>query len=416
MTLLFRLVYQLVFFPLFLLFFLIAALFNKKIAAGLKMRLHQKKPDHLLKNSIWIHASSGEFEYAKPVIMAIKALYPNTPILVTYFSPTYAKNIENFKGVDMAVPLPIDLPGPVSQFLSTYKPKALLFARTDLWPEVLFQCRQKKIPTYIFSAVVNKNSSFLSKWWREFLFAQLTKIFVVSNDDKNALSESLQKKTGVLGDTRYDQVFARLENPKPLPMVFHQEVAQPMVVCGSTWSEDEEVLAKVIAETKGLNFNWVIAPHEPTEEHLSSLEKKLNAKDLQPERLSNAKDLSSIVLVDRVGILAELYTKADIAFVGGSFKRTVHSVMEPLAAGCTTFVGPYHLNNGEALLFKGKVIDNKISSVIAVNNANEFIVKLKEIDQNFLSQKRSLKDQIKEEVKAHQGATAKLLQQLSDLF
>lgn len=410
MILLFRLVYQLVFFPLFLLFFLIAALFNKKIAAGLKMRLHQNKPDHIKQSAIWIHASSGEFEYAKPLITAIKAQHSNTPILVTYFSPTYAKNIEGFKGVDMAVPLPMDLPGPVSQFLSTYKPRALLFARTDLWPEVLVQCRQKRIPTYVFSAVVNKNSSFLAKWWREFLFGQLTKIFVVSNDDKNALSENLQKKTEVIGDTRFDQVFARLENPKPLPIVFHQDAAKSMVVCGSTWSEDEEVLVKVISEAKDLKFNWVIAAHEPTEEHLSSLEKKLKAKGLASERLSNAKDLSQILLIDRVGILAELYTKADIAFVGGSFKRTVHSVMEPLAAGCMVFVGPYHFNNGEAMLFKDKQLDNGFTPVIAVNNAEEFAAKLKEIGQ------RPLKDQIKQEVKNHQGATAKLLQRLSDLF
>lgn len=410
MIVLFRLVYQLVFFPLFLLFFLIAALFNKKIAAGLKMRLHQKKPDHIKQNAIWIHASSGEFEYAKPAITAIKAWHPNTPILVTYFSPTYAKNIERFKGVDMAVPLPMDLPGPVSQFLSTYKPRALLFARTDLWPEALFQCQQKRIPTYVFSAVVNKDSSFLAKWWREFLFGQLTKIFVVSNDDKNALSEKLQKKTEVLGDTRYDQVFARLENPKPLPMVFNQDIPKPIVVCGSTWSEDEEVLVKVISETKDLNFNWVIAAHEPTEEHLSVLEKKLKAKGLASERLSTAKDLPQILLIDRVGILAELYTKADIAFVGGSFKRTVHSVMEPLAAGCMVFVGPYHSNNGEAMLFKDKQLDNGFTPVIAINNAEEFAAKLKEIGQ------RSLKDQIKQEVKNHQGATAKLLQRLSDLF
>ena len=413
---LFRLIYLFLLFPFFLFILVLLALFNRKIAAGLKMRLYQKKTDPVQKGPIWIHASSGEFEYAKPVITAIKQQHPNTSVLVTYFSPTYAKNIENFKGVDMSSPLPMDLPGPITQFISTYKPRALLFARTDLWPELLYQCQRKEIPTYVFSAVVNKNSSSLAKWWREFLYKTLKQIFVVSKEDKEQLSEELQKKAFAIGDTRFDQVFARLENPKPLPTLFNHSAPKAMVVAGSTWAEDEDVLVKVISQTKDLGLTWVIAAHEPTESHLSDLEKKLKSYEIQSTRLSEAKDLNSVILVDRVGILAELYTQADIAFVGGSFKRTAHSVMEPLAAGCVVFVGPYHTNNGEAVFFKSKLLHGELSPVIVANNEKDFSDKLRSLDQNYLTKKISLKDKIKSEVKTHQGATAKLLQQLSDLF
>lgn len=413
---LFRLIYLMLLFPFFLLILMISALFNKKIAQGLKMRIFQKKGDPIQKNPIWIHASSGEFEYAKPVITAIKQRYPDVPILVTYFSPTYARNIENFKGVDMSTPLPMDLPGPITQFINTYQPRALLFARTDLWPELLYQCTRKKIPAYVFSAVVNKNSSLITRWWREFLYKQLSKIFVVSKEDLTQLSESLQKKSTVIGDTRFDQVFARLENQRPLPPVFHQTPSKAMIVAGSTWSEDESVLVTAIKETKNLGLNWVIAAHEPTESHLSHIETQLKAAGLTSERLSMAKDLPAVLLVDRVGILAELYTLADIAFVGGSFKQKVHSVMEPLAAGCIVLVGPYHTNNGEAVLFKNKTLTDGISPVIVVHNAEDFTKSLKELDQSYLSQKKNLKEQIKTEVKSYQGATAQLLKQLHSLF
>ena len=394
---LFRLLYLWVLFPVFLFALLIGSLFNKKIAAGLKARIYKKKTSPPPKGAMWIHASSGEFEYAKPVITQLKARHPEIPVLVTYFSPTYAKNIENFKGVDFSAPLPLDLPGPLSQFIRTHQPRALLIARTDLWPELLYQCQRAKVPAYLFSATINENSSFITKWWRAFLLRQLNGIFLVADKDLKALPEDLQKKSSVLGDTRFDQVFARLEKPKPLPPYFQKPIADRVMVCGSTWPEDEEVLIEVMKRSADMSLRWIIAPHEPTDSHLDSLEKKLRAKGLSSQRLSQADEQTKIVLVDRVGILAELYTQADLAFVGGSFRKKVHSVMEPLAAGCLTFVGPYHENNGEALLFKGQFVK-------AVSNADEFAQEL---------QKGSVpKSEIKNTVAAYKGATDRLLDQL----
>lgn len=418
---LFRLFYLWILFPVFLFVLLMSALFNKKIATGLKSRLFKKKQS-VQKGVIWIHASSGEFEYAKPVITALKKKNPSQPILVTYFSPTYAKNIENFIGVDLTVPLPLDLPGPVTQFIKTYQPKALLFSRTDLWPELLYQCRRKNIPTYLFSAVANPNSTVLTKLWREFLWNQLNKIYLVSKEDFIGLPGPLQKKSEVIGDTRFDQVFARLENPKPLPALFKNDPPKALVVAGSTWSEDEEILFKTLEQTKDLHLNWVIAPHEPTENHIVAMKKRLKSLGLESKRLSEVADNQSfwteneILLIDRVGILAELYTKADVAFVGGSYKAKVHSVMEPLAAGCITFVGPLHTNNGEAMLFKNIKLKNiNLSSVLVAENADIFSEKLRNFDQLFLAKNISLKEEIKELIQNYKGATDRLLEQLKHL-
>lgn len=416
---LFRFFYLWFFFPLFFLTVFLASFFNKKIADGLRARLYPRKETQIKKSPIWIHASSGEFEYAKPVITEIKKQYPDIPILVTYFSPTYARNIETFKGVDMCAPLPLDLPGPLSQFIRKYQPRALLFARTDLWPELLYQCRVRSIPTYIFSAVVNENSSFITKLWREFLFKKLNQIFLVSKSDLSALSESLQKKSYVIGDTRYDQVFARLASPKPLPDVIKHNTGF-MAVAGSSWPEDEAVLAKVIKNTNSF-MRWVLAPHEPTDSHLSSLENKLSSLGLSSQRLSAAEKSSwnkdSVLLIDRVGILAELYTKADIAFVGGSYRKKVHSVMEPLAAGCVTFVGPLHSNNGEAVLFKNiQLRRSPICSVQVAENENEFTQKLIKIYDDYLSKNLFLKEEIIEQISSYRGATSQLIERLRSLF
>lgn len=180
-----------------------------------------------------------------------------------------------------------------------------------------------------------------------------------------------------------------------------------------------------MGQTKDLGVHWILAPHEPTEPHLAALEKKLHTQGFVAQRLSAwrggaDKDLAAtnaVTLIDRVGILAELYTQADIAFVGGSFKKKVHSVMEPLAAGCVTFVGPLHTNNGEALLFKDKPLAQyTVSPVQAVTDAKDFAEKLRMIDTQYLSKDVSLKNEIKTEIAFYKGATPRLLEKLRSIF
>ena len=50
-------------------------------------------------------------------------------------------------------------------------------------------------------------------------------------------------------------------------------------------------------------------------------------------------------MVERVGVLAELYEAASVSFVGGGFHaRGLHSVLEPAAAGSPIVFGPQHQN------------------------------------------------------------------------
>src|SRR4051812_29225034 len=135
--------YRLIAVPLFTVSLPFLALTNRKIRRGLGMRMQTRDWPRLSKNPVWIHASSGEFEYAKPVIRELKARHPDIPIVVTYFSPTFALGVENFPGVDFALPLPLDLPGPCTSFLKHVNPRVLLIARTDFWPEMLSQVRRR---------------------------------------------------------------------------------------------------------------------------------------------------------------------------------------------------------------------------------------------------------------------------------
>jgi 3-deoxy-D-manno-octulosonic-acid transferase len=156
----------------------------------------------------------------------------------------------------------------------------------------------------------------------------------------------------VLGDTRFDQVQFRLKNPKALPAQLRPTL--PALVAGSTWPQDERILIEGLAPLLlKQKIQMLLVPHEPTNAHIQSLERQLTKAGLQFQKYSDGLAWTSaqVLIVDQVGVLAELYQWANIAFVGGSFKASVHSVMEPLGAGCLTLVGPYYSNNREALEF-----------------------------------------------------------------
>lgn len=349
--------------PLLIVAFRLLAKRHQKIRAGLEMRAPATdgQPPWLHgptgQRPIWIHCASFEFEYAKPVITELKKHAPQAKILVTYFSPTVASAVARFPGVDFACPAPWDRVRDCRAFIEYHRPRVLLIARTDTWPEMLHQARVAGIPSALFSATLDRaagRARGLGRLLSRAVFGDLTRIFCVSEEDRAVFARlGFADHVQVAGDTRYDQVLTRLRSQqKPLrDELFADDL--PLLVAGSTWAEDEAVLIET-ARAFRERLRFVFVPHEPTEAHLEDLESRIRAAGLESRRYSRTTSWpqGSILLVDQIGILAELYRKGRFAFVGGSFRKTVHSVMEPLAAGCLTFVGPLHHNNREALEFR----------------------------------------------------------------
>lgn len=92
----------------------------------------------------------------------------------------------------------------------------------------------------------------------------------------------------------------------------------------------------------------IIAPHEPNPTHLDRLEMMISKTGLRTIRLEEVERKgddggADIVLVDRVGVLAHLYSVGSVAYVGGGFQSDgLHSVLEPAAAGLPVVFGPRH--------------------------------------------------------------------------
>ena len=361
----------------------------------------------------WIHAASGEIEYARPVIRELKRQYPGTPVLVTYSSPSAKKILAGLSDVDVWASLPWDMPGAMDKFVQKWNPRALLISRTDVWPVLLQTVVNKKIPSILFSATFADNSSRLrgiTRHLTKYTLDRLTEIHCVSPEDIENL-KTLALKTPVVasGDTRFDQVFHRLENPKVLKNELIPSPEEFIFIAGSTWPEDEAVIIPALGKLTATHIKIIMAPHETTPEHLEALEKQIHAVGLKSVRYSHATTwpANAVLIIDQVGILAELYTWADVAFIGGSFKKQVHSVMEALAAGLPVMVGPFHRNNREALFYQKKNFSSGMV-VQVVQTVNDVVILLQRMKKLQL-QIPQIKEEIRLEVGKNRNSTVRLI-------
>ncbi|HEY2037882.1 MAG TPA: glycosyltransferase N-terminal domain-containing protein, partial [Steroidobacteraceae bacterium] len=114
----------------------------------------------LASSPIWVHAVSvGEVQAAAALVSALRDRYPQTPVLVTTFTPTGAARARAlFREAAEVRFLPFDLPGAVRRFLDRARPRLAVIIETELWPNLYRQCRRRRIPLVIASARLSRRS------------------------------------------------------------------------------------------------------------------------------------------------------------------------------------------------------------------------------------------------------------------
>jgi 3-deoxy-D-manno-octulosonic-acid transferase len=390
---------------------------------------------------IWFHCASGEIEYIKPLLRKLKTDYPDKKLFLTYFSSTGKSLTENavfqtFEA-DGCAPLPWDEPDLIQKFLIELNPKLLVVSRTDLWPELLIQCHIKNIPTVLVAATFAPGSKKMSSLGKIFLSLSLplfNKICVVSEEDKEMIQTLFPKLNFfITGDPRFDQVYYRIQNQKKeLPKSIVDWSKESVWIAGSTWPEDEAVIIPTIKKwntqniisttnTSIQNPKVILIPHDTDAEHIISLTNQLKKVSLHFELFSelvnekiNSK--TEVLVFDKKGYLLDLYRLTHLAFIGGSFKRQVHSVMEALGQGCIVLVGPHHLNNREAIEFQ-RIKVNSFPLVNCVHNTEEFYQAL----TKYLPDKKqiqmpeyNLKNLIQEKFNLKSKATEKTFKEIEE--
>jgi 3-deoxy-D-manno-octulosonic-acid transferase len=342
----------------------LAARFDKKVARGLDGR--RGLADRLAawaashrdtrRPLVWMHAPSvGEGLQAKPVLETLRAEQPGWQLAFTFFSPSAERLAKNLP-VDVADYLPFDRPQDVEAVLDALQPAALVFSKLDVWPELTLAAAHRGVKLGLISATVAPHSSRLrwpARGWAQPAYRALDRIGTISDDDGQRLEQlgARPEVIAVTGDTRYDSVAERAERldrgREPLARLAGTPRETFTIVAGSTWPSDEAVLlpafADLLVQLPGARL--LLAPHEPNPDHLAGISQRLHALKLpRPVRLSQLEHAKPgpVIVVDRVGILADLYALADAAFVGGGFHRAgLHSVLEPAVFGAPVTVGPH---------------------------------------------------------------------------
>jgi 3-deoxy-D-manno-octulosonic-acid transferase len=297
---------------------------------------------------LWIHAPSvGEALQARPIVELIRSERPNVQIAFTYYSPS-AERFARSLALDFVDYLPLDNAPDVDEALDALAPSALVFSKLDVWPVLTERAAARGIKMGLLSATLSAGSSRRSLFARALLhdaYARLDVVGAISAEDAERLI-GLGVRADVIqvtGDTRYDEVWRNAANAAD---AFPELAGRTICVAGSTWPTDERV---VLPGWLGSGIRLIVAPHEPTPTHVHHIETWATSNKVTSSRLSSGSTTADLVIVDSVGVLARLYARATVAYVGGGFHRAgLHSVLEPAAFGVPVLFGPRHRESRDA--------------------------------------------------------------------
>ncbi len=414
-------IYDLLIIPLLYISLNAASVFNSKIRRGItgRRRVYEEIILNALsidksKSLVWFHSSSlGEFEQAKPIIEELKRK-KDVNVLITFFSPSGFENSKKYPFADLISYIPFDTIFNARRFISIVKPDLAVIMRYDVWPNMMKAMSEKSIPVFLVDATMRKGSArklpFI-KSFHKILFSSFSKILTVSESDLKEFKEFgiPDNIITAVGDTRFDRVYQRSLPAREVSLINENVlIGKKVLVFGSSWEQDEEVLfpafAKLAKHDKSVLM--IIAPHEPTLLHLEKIEHEFS-RTLKTIRFSFLKNYQNerVIIVDSIGILLTLYTYADVAFVGGSFRHNIHNVLEAAVYGIPVMFGPKIDTSQEAQ----KLL--QLGGGVLVKNKREAYRNLRMLFSD--DELRKEKGRISSEyVKENLGATSKILNEI----
>lgn len=325
--------------------------------AMLGRRLAEEDPQFWSNGSIWVHAVSvGETIAARAMLPLLRESYPDLRILLTTHTETGQAQARKFEGelVDAVRYYPFDFSWVVRQFIDTYQPRLFLPMETELWPNALLSFREAGIPSIVLNGKISESSFRSYQRLRGLLkpaFHSVSAWCVQTEADARRVSTLTghEADVHVTGNCKFDS---------PLPVVDEQTrralkdelqltEGYQLVVVGSTHAGEEEFILESWEQVLRHHPEalMLLVPRHP--ERFDEVWQKFKTYGLSSERLSNRERQGSgnttVVLVDKMGILASLYALADVAVVAGSFVPGIggHNLLEAAGHGVPVIYGPH---------------------------------------------------------------------------
>ena len=308
-----------------------------------KKKIIKNKKDVILFHA----ASNGELEQLKPIFRKINRT--QYFLLLTISSPSLKDTISRDM-VDAYCYQAFDFPWSVYNFFNQLKPKKYIITRHDIWPNHIIISKILSVKQYLINANLPRASMrrhpiFISLY--RYVFSKFDLIYTMSSDMKLRLSTLIDdsNKIKIFGDTRIDEIAYRKEESKDrlLSDAFDHS---SNIIFGSIENKDVNIIFNAISNIDK-NIKYIFVPHEIDEKLILNIElklKELNIEFCRYRNMDKIKNSINAIIIDRVGILAELYKYSKIAYIGCGFSKGVHNVMEPAIYGNLICFGPnYHI-------------------------------------------------------------------------
>lgn len=322
-------------------------------------------------------SSAGEFEQGKPLIQSFRERYPTHKVLVSFFSPSGYAVGEKYTGADYVTYLPLDTPNNAKRFVRAVNPEIVLFIKYEFWHHHLRAVAHRHVPILLVGAVFRPEQVFFKPYGEFFtsLLFLFRQIFVQDRPSAGLLERKGLPHVSVAGDPRFDRVWQIAREANEVPHIKEFIGDHPVVVAGSTWGEDDKLIAGYAASHP--NLKLIVAPHETNKKNLAQLQRLFpnyyrysflqqasqsspllnrshsgqddfegSEADVKPP---SAMQNAQVLVIDSVGLLSRLYQYASVAYVGGGFtKDGIHNVLEAAVWGKPVVFGPNYKKYREA--------------------------------------------------------------------
>jgi 3-deoxy-D-manno-octulosonic-acid transferase len=314
--------------------------------------------DHQAECDIWIHAASvGEVKVISYLIDYLKNLRPQQAIHATVMTRTGMATATGLFGHQASISfLPLDCTVPIKKSIERIRPKIILIAETEIWPNFICEASRSGI------RIIQINGRMSAGAFSRYRFIRSTLSEILGSYDRLFLKTKIDserysffgvssEKVEIVGDMKFDAPMTSVPEERS-EEIRRQAGVSPgdfLIVAGSTRPGEEAVLIEAFSILRRTHsaLKMIIAPRHL--ERIGEVKSLLVDRHIPFSALGRPTDNASITLLDRMGILNEVYAAADLAFVGGTLVEVGgHNILEPVWAGTPVVYGPYTANVADA--------------------------------------------------------------------
>lgn len=373
---------------------------------------------------LWIHAVSvGEVLAVSRLIGELDAVLPEFQSFISTTTRTGQALARERFGPNRVFYCPLDLPWAVSAYLNALKPRMLVLAETEFWPNLLDSCARRNVPVVVINARISDRSwpryRMLRNLWRPFL-SKIRRALAQTETDADRLKAIglAPDRVTVSGNLKFDVRAA--QEAEATRLIRTLAPGLRFLVAGSTLESEESALldawrklAQADADTA-----MILAPRHP--ERFNAVASLLDRSGVPWTKRSAWKDRAvsslseirpgQIVLLDTIGELASIYSLAAVAFVGGSlFPTGGHNPLEPAQFGVPIVMGPYYAN------FRELTDDLRTHDAIRITPKEDLAATLRELLSNS-GAASEMGARAREVFEAQAGATARSLAAIREIL